>query len=146
MITPRSFFTAIACAVAFVGMVALAQAQDATKPNPTGTWMWTTPGRNGGPDRTNTVTLKYADGKLTGSLKLAARGRGAANPVEIANGKLSGNTISFVTTRTAGENTFTNTFKGTLTADTITGKMTVTGGTTERPPVDWVAKRQKPTM
>ncbi|MGA2176817.1 MAG: hypothetical protein ABSH38_17715 [Verrucomicrobiota bacterium] len=138
--TARFFFKAIACAMAFVGTVALAQAQD-TKLDPSGKWIWTTPGRNGGPDRTNTLTLKYSGGALTGSIKAPRRG-GESSSTDISDGKLAGDKISFKTTRDAGGNTLTDTYEGTLTADSIKGKITSTGGTRERPPRDWEAKRE----
>ncbi len=137
--TARNFFTTIAGAVAFVGMVALAQAQD-TKLDPTGSWTWTTPGRGGNPDRTNTLTLKYSGGALTGAIKAPSR-NGGTSSTDISDGKLAGDKISFKTTREAGGNTLTDSYEGTLSADSIKGKITTTGGTRERPPRDWNAKR-----
>jgi hypothetical protein len=138
--TAVTFFKAMTCAVALLGMAALAQAQDA-KVDPTGTWTWVNAGRNGGPGRTNTLTLKYASGALSGTLKAPGRG-GAATPMEIADGKLDGNKISFKVTREMGDNTLTITYDGTVTADTIKGKITTTGGSQTRPARDWEAKRE----
>jgi hypothetical protein len=119
-------------------------AQD-TKLDPTGTWTWTRPGRNGGPDVTNTLTLKYAGGTLSGAIKAPRRG-GEVASTDISDGKLAGDKISFKTTREAGGNTMTDSYEGTLTADTIKGKITSTGGTRERPPRDWEAKRKAASM
>lgn len=140
--TARSFFKAMICAVALVGTAALAQAQDSSALNPTGTWTWSTPGRNGGADRTNTLTLKYSGGSLTGSISAPGR-NGNANSTDISNGKLEGDQISFQTTRDRNGTTLTTTYKGTLTADAIKGKVAVTGGDQERPARNWEAKRSK---
>jgi len=137
MMTVRSFLKTIVGAVALVGMVALAQAQDKSL-DPTGTWAWTTPGRNGGPDRTYTLTLKYSAGALTGSLSVPGRG-GNPNKVNIANGKLDGSTISFEVSRERNGTTTTTIYKGTLTANSITGKVKVKDS--DRPERDWTAKR-----
>src|SRR6185437_14071035 len=78
-----------------------------TKVDPTGTYVWTQPGRNGGADRTNTLTLKLEGDKLTG--KVQSPGRGGAEPVttEIKDGKISGSDISFSVTREFNGNSFT---------------------------------------
>src|SRR5580700_4419361 len=76
------------------------QAQD-KKGDPSGTWAWTQPGRNGGPDRTNTLTLKLDGDKLTGSLSAPGRG-GAAMETKIADGKVDGDTVSFNIVMTRG--------------------------------------------
>lgn len=130
-------FTKLAvCALLFAG--AAVQADDA-KPDPTGTWIWTTPGRNGGPDRTNTLTLKVESAKLTG--KLSAPGRGGA-PVEttIADGTVKDDAISFAIVRERNGTSNTNKFSGKIAGDKITGKMEFTrdGETQSR---DWEAKR-----
>jgi hypothetical protein len=41
-----------------------------------------------------------------------------------------------------GDNTLTMTYEGTVTADTIKGKITTTGGAQTRPARDWEAKRE----
>ena len=51
-------------AALMTGTIIQAQAQD-KKADPTGTYIWTQAGRNGGPDRTNTLTLKLDGDKLT---------------------------------------------------------------------------------
>jgi hypothetical protein len=118
------------------------QAQDIAKVNPTGTYIWTTAGRNGGPDRTNTLTLKWEGDKLTG--KLAAPGRGAqAAPTEtdITDGKLAGADISFSVVRDFNGNTMTSKYSGKLADGTIKGKIDTdrNGQTQSR---DWEAKKQ----
>jgi hypothetical protein len=125
--SPRALTSLIktaACAALMVGMAAHAQV------NPTGTWTWTQPGRGGGPDRTNTLTLKFSDGKLTGEYTAPAGGRGgggggAPMPIAISDGKVDGSTISFNVVRELpnGGNSITNKYSGKLTADSIVGKI-----------------------
>jgi hypothetical protein len=112
------------------------QAQDAKKADPTGTWTWSTPGRDGGEARESTLKLKLDGDKLTGALS----GR-QGNETPITNAKLSGDEISFEVTREFQGNSFTQKFKGKISGDTITGKIARErdGQTNER---DWTAKRK----
>ena len=115
-------------------LAAVAQAAD-----PSGTWTWSTPGRNGGPDRVSTLTLKVADSSLTG--KLSAPGRdGQAVELPIADGKVDGDQINFDIVRQYNGNANTNIYTGTLTNDEIVGKIEFTrnGETQSR---KWEAKR-----
>jgi hypothetical protein len=127
-------------AVFALGLLAQVQAQD-TKTDPTGTWTWTVPGRNGGPERKNTLKLKLQDDKLTGLLVSPGR-QGTTNETKIADGKLKGDTISFTVTREFGGNTMTQKYNGKVTADSIKGKIEFerNGETQSR---DWEAKREK---
>lgn len=123
------WFTAAACLLA-----AVAQAAD-----PTGTWTWTTPGHNGGPDRTSTLTLSVQDSKLTG--KISAPGRdGQAVETAISEGKVDGDNISFDLVRQYNGNSSTNKYAGTITADEIAGTIEFNrnGETQTR---KWEAKR-----
>ena len=99
------------------------------------------PGRNGGPDRTNTLVLKLDGDKLTGTVASPGRG-GQATTTEISDGKITGADISFCVVRTFNDNTITNKFSGTLADGTIKGKMEFdrNGETQSR---DWEAKLQK---
>lgn len=137
MMTARSFLKAIAGAVALVGLVTFAQAEDKSS-DPSGTWTWTTPGRNGGPERTTTLTLKNVGGTITGSISSPGR-NGNANKTDISNVKLEGSTISFEVTRERNGQTMTTVYKGTLEGDKITGKTTVKDS--DRPGRNWAAKR-----
>lgn len=60
---------------------------------------------------------------------------------KIENGKLTGDEISFDVTREFQGNSFTAKYKGKVTADTITGKISTErdGQTRER---DWTAKKK----
>src|SRR6266545_3668939 len=84
-----------ACAILALGTVT--QAQD-KKADPSGTWTWSQPGRNGGPDRKSTLKLKLDGEKVTGTLSAPGRG-GQTSEVEISDGKLKGDEISFAVTR-----------------------------------------------
>jgi hypothetical protein len=95
---------------------------DDKKVDPSGTYTWTMPGRNGGPDRTNTLVLKVEGDKLTGKLSAPGRG-GAANETEIADGKAAGADVSFFVVRTYNGNTMTNKYSGTLADGVIKGKI-----------------------
>lgn len=104
-----------------------------------GTWTWTTPGRNGGEPRKMTLNLKAEGEKLTG--KLGAPNRdGEITETEIADGKIKGDEVSFAVTREFNGNKFTSKYNGKLSADAIKGKMEFerNGESQSR---DWEAKR-----
>src|SRR6266550_7419530 len=127
----------VTCTILALG--AVAQAQD-KKADPTGTWTWTTPGRNGGPDRKSTLKLKVEGDKVTGTLSAPGRG-GQSSDVEISEGKLKGDEISFAVTREVQGNKFTAKYNGKLSGDSIKGKIeTERNGQTQSR--DWEAKRE----
>src|SRR6185295_9843216 len=128
-----------ACATLVLGAVAQVQAED-KKADPTGNWMWTTPGRNGGADRTNTVKLKLEGEKVTGTITSPARG-GQTTDTAIEDGKLAGSEVSFKATREIGANKLTFKYSGKVSAEAIKGKVEFerTGAPQS---VDWEAKRQ----
>ncbi|MGA2544373.1 MAG: hypothetical protein ABSG78_22710 [Verrucomicrobiota bacterium] len=165
--TSKSLMKVLACTVVALGAVSLAQAQPKAV-DPSGTWTWTGGGRGGGGGGgggggarggggTNTLVLKYEAGKLTGTLQAPARGpRRGANAdattpapaptpppkVEIKDGKVDGDTVSFSVTSSRGGNDITTLYKGKVTADKITGTRTVG----DNDPVDWVATKQAPKV
>src|SRR3954471_511893 len=113
---------------------------DDKKADPAGTWTWTMPGRNGGADRTNTLTLKVADSKLTG--KISAPGRdGQASERDIADAKVEGEKVSFAVVREFNGNSMTNKYTGKIEGDKIVGKMTYRNRDGEEQSRDWEAKR-----
>jgi len=138
--TINKFATALAGAILVMGVLIPARAQD-KKVDPTGTYLWTVPGRNGGPDRTNTLVLKLDGDKLTGKLTAPGRG-GQTTATEISDGKITGADVSFCVVRTFNDNTVTNKYSGTLADGTIKGKMEFerNGEAQSR---DWEAKLQK---
>src|SRR5205807_602448 len=126
----------VTCAILALGSVA--QAQD-KKADPNGTWTWTSPGRNGGPDRKSTLKLKLDGDKLTGTLSAPGRG-GQNNDADIADGKLKGDDISFTVIREFNGNKITAKYNGKISGDSIKGKIEVErdGQSNSR---DWEAKR-----
>jgi len=134
-----SLIKVITCAILALGAVSQVQAQD-KKVDPTGTWTWTTPGRNGGPERKSTLKLKLEGDKLTGSVSAPGR-QGAQNDTAIENGKLNGDIVSFTVTREFNNNKVTQKYNGKITGDTIKGKIEFdrNGEAQSR---DWEAKRQ----
>ena len=128
----------IACAALALGSFAQTFAADAKGPN--GTWTWSTPGRDGGEARTSTLKLKAEGEKLTGKLSSPGRQGGQAREVDITDGKIKGDEISFTVTRETQNGKFSQKFVGKLAGDTIKGKIEVErdGNTNSR---DWEAKR-----
>jgi hypothetical protein len=122
------------CALFALGFVSQTQAAD-----PSGKWCWTMPGRNGGPDRKITLNLKTEGEKVTGKIGMPGRD-GQAREVEIKDGKLSGDELSFSVVREVNGNTMTSKYKGKVGADSIKGKMEFerNGEAQSR---DWEAKR-----
>ena len=128
-------------AVLLTGILTQAQAQD-KKVDPSGTYIWTQAGRNGGPDRTNTLVLKLEGDKLTGKLTSPGRGGAAPTPTDITEGKVTGSDVSFSVVRDMGGNSMTIKYSGKFANGAIKGKidMDMGGNPTSR---DWEAKLQK---
>lgn len=112
------------------------------KVDPTGTYIWTQQSRNGGADRTNTLTLKLDGDKLTGKVQSPVRGGGDPVTTEIKDGKVDGSTISFAVTREFNGNSFTIKYSGKLADGVIKGK-TETERNGEPQSRDWEAKKQE---
>jgi hypothetical protein len=119
------FFAAFVVA----GSVALAAVGDVT-----GTWKWTTD--RGGQTVETTLKLKQEGEKLTG--KISGRNN---TEIDIEEGKVKDDEVSFKVTRMFNNNTFVMTYKGKLEGDAIKGKISFEreGETVER---DWEAKRE----
>ncbi len=92
----------LACAMAFVALAA----------DPSGKWTYETQGRNG--PQTVTLTLSASGGSLTGSI---AGGRGGE--VNISDGKVDGDNISFNVVREFNGNSITTKYTGKLAGDTL---------------------------
>lgn len=127
------------CAVLAFGAFTQSQAVDA-KADPTGTWSWTRPGRNGGPDRKTTLKLKVESGKLKGALIQMRRDQEVKTDIE--KGVIKGNDISFAVTREFGGNSFTIKYFGKVTGDNIKGKYVFERNGESRD-IEWEAKREK---
>jgi len=125
----------LGCAAAILLLTASVQAAD-----PTGTWTWSTPGRNGGPERVSTLTLKADAATLTGKLSVPGRD---GSPVEtpIADGKIDGDNLSFNLVRSYNGNSGTNKYSGAVTADKITGKVESVNRDGQPQSRNWEAKR-----
>ena len=137
----KSLIKFLACAVLAASTLAQVHAADA-KVDPTGTYVWTQPGRNGGPDRTNTLSLKLDGEKLTGKVESPGRGGGDPISTEIKDAKINGSDISFSVTREFNGNSFTTKYSGKLADGAIKGKAESerNGETQSR---DWEAKKQE---
>ena len=126
-----------------VTLLALASLAVANAADVSGAWTWTTPGRNGGPDHTTTLTQKADGAALSG--KIANPGRdGKIVETPIADGKVDGDNITFAVVRQVKGNSVTNNYSGTLAADKITGKISFIrdGDLQSR---DWVAQHAPAT-
>ena len=84
-----------------------------------GKWTAETQGRRG--PQTQTLTLKAAGDKLSGSIDA---GRGGAT--EISDGTIMGSTVAFKVVREFNGNKVEQTYKGTLAGDDL--KLTMEGG------------------
>ena len=109
-----------------------AQAAD-KKNDPTGTWTWSAPGRDGN-TREVTLKLKLDGEKLTGTIS----GRQNDSPIEDA--KIAGDDISFKVVREFNGNKMVQQFAGKLSGDSIKGKVE-TERNGEKTSRDWEAKR-----
>jgi len=96
-----------------------------------GKWTTQVQGRNG--TRTETLMLKADGNTLTGSME---GGRGGA--IQISNGTIDGNNVSFSVVREFGGNQITQQYKGMLSNGEL--KLTMSGG--RRGPVDLTYKKE----
>ncbi len=118
-----------------------AQAQD-KKADPTGTWSWSQPGRNGGPERVTTLKLKLEGEKVTGTVSAPGRGGAQATETAIEDGKLKGDELTFAVSREFNGNKFTTKYSGKVSADAIKGKIeSPARGGGDPVSRDWEAKR-----
>ncbi|HTL54738.1 MAG TPA: hypothetical protein VL361_03630 [Candidatus Limnocylindrales bacterium] len=125
-----------------LGFLSQVQAQD-KKSDASGTWTWTVPGRNGGPDRKMTLKLKVEGDKVTGKIAAPARG-GETRETDIKDGQIKGDEISFKVVREVNGNEITSKYHGKISGDTIKGKVEVERNG-ENQSRDWEAKRGSET-
>ena len=121
----KRILSVIAGAAAALLLAVPAQAQDV---DITGKWESTRETQQG--TMTTTFTFERDGGKLTGTLG-SQRG-----DMEISDGTIEGNKISFKLVMTRGDRTIEMTYSGTVEGDTITGTMQTPRG--EQP---WTAQR-----
>jgi hypothetical protein len=111
----------------FLILAAPLQAQDAT-----GTWELSYETQRGA--RTLTVTLVQEETTVTGTATLqmmgppGGGGGGGTREVEISDGKMEGDQLSFTLNMGMGERTFSQSFVATVTGDTMEGTMTTPRG------------------
>ena len=143
----------------FVLTILLAVAFVAAAADVSGKWTYEQPGRGGGNPVTITITLKADGAKLTGTVLggfgFGGRGRGrggdtsgaaptpppAPAPVEISDGKVDGNTVTFTVKREGRNGTMTTSYKGTLDGDTLQLEITRPGRGGEPQTDKFTAKR-----
>src|SRR5262249_2831578 len=89
-----------------------------------GKWTRESQGKNG--PQTQTLTLKSAGAKLTGTMEGGA-GK-AGGPVEITDGSVNRNGVSFKVVREVGGNSVTQSYKGTVSATELKLMMETEGG------------------
>jgi hypothetical protein len=111
----------------FVVTIALAFAFAVMAADATGKWTYEQAGRNGGPARQVTITLKQDGTKLTGSVPGFGRG-GDAPPIEIQDGKVDGNNVSFTVKRTTPNGDMVTKYEGTINGDEMKLKTTMDMG------------------
>ena len=119
-----------------VGLVAFAA-------DVTGKWTYDQPGRNGGPARQMTITLKQDGSTLSGSVPGMGRGGQEAPPVEIKNGKVDGEKVSFDVVREFNGNTMTTKYEGTVSGDEM--KLKITRDTQNGPQTSEVTAKKSST-
>jgi hypothetical protein len=104
--------------------------------DPSGKWTYDMQGRNG---NTMTVNMELkADGeKLTGTVS------GRSGDTQISDGKVDGDTVSFVVVREFNGNQIKQNYKGKLDGDAIHFAMTMEGGMGSGKPREFDAHRAK---
>ena len=139
MLTRRNAFIGLFAAVLLMtGLAPTARAAD----DATGTWKWSTPGRNNGPARETTLKLKQDGEKLTGTIMMGGGGNNAPAETEIAEGKIKDGELSFKVTRKRQNNEITSNYTGKLAGDAIKGKVETNFNGTPRT-TEFEAKRAK---
>jgi len=138
----KSLLAFALCLVFATGSFAQEQAASA-KVDPTGTWRWERTGRNDNVSKM-TLKLKLEGDKVVGTLATkrpeGARQGGNNNPIEIKDGKLDGNKISFTIVRSFNDREFVSKYAGTIDGDSIKGTQTRNGNNGEQES-EWTAKR-----
>ena len=128
-------FALVGLVLVFVALAGLTQAADDAKPDPTGTWKWSTTFNN--QTRETTLKLKLEGDKLTGVIL----GRDNQE-TKIDDAAFKDDTVSFSATRERNGQKFTTKYEGKLDGDTIKGTAeSVRDGETRKR--EWEAKRDK---
>lgn len=127
-----------ACAALALGFVCHSLAADSKVD---GTWTWTMQGREGSTPRKMTLKLKTEGEKLTGKMIMPGRQGGDPREVDIQEGKVKGDEVSFNVVREFNGNKMVSKYTAKVAGDTLKGKMEFDrqGEKTSR---DWEAKRE----
>jgi hypothetical protein len=134
-----NFLKVIGCVALACCSLSVAKAAD--KVDPSGTWFWVQAGRSGGPDRTNTLTIKVDGDAVKGTVGTPGR-NGDVRKTEIADGKLTGDELTFKTTVERNGTTTTTTYTGKVSADSIEGTIKSQRGDNEGRSRKWKAMKQ----
>ncbi len=137
--TVSSFLKSTLCAMLALGAIVTSRAEEKAV-SATGSYTWTTPGREGGAERKYSLTLTQDGEKLTGKVKSPGRD-GAETETEIAEGTVKAGEVSFTVTREMNGNKRVSKYTGKLTADAITGKIASKDREGNDQSRDWTAKR-----
>lgn len=91
----------------------------------TGKWTYEQQGRNGA--QTITLDLKASGSTLTGTMLGPGRGGAAPMPMDISDGKVSGDTVTFSVKRSFNGNESVTKYEGTLSGADLKLKITAPG-------------------
>jgi hypothetical protein len=135
----------------FLTSILLVVALGAFAADVTGKWTFEQAGRQGGNPRTVTLNLKADGSKLTGTVSGGGMGRrgggggggAAAADMEIQNGKIDGNNVSFETKMEFNGNTRVTKYEGTLSGEEL--KLKVTRDTQNGPQTSEVTAKKSST-
>jgi hypothetical protein len=109
-----------------------------------GKWTYEQAGRQGGNPRTITLNLKSDGSNLTGTVSgMMGRGGGGGGDMQISNGKVDGNNVSFETKMEYNGNTRVTKYEGTLSGDDL--KLKVTRETQNGPTTTEVTAKRSTT-
>jgi hypothetical protein len=125
-------------AAAFMTLTPPLQAQDVT-----GEWTltYTMMGRQGGPGREVSMDITLAqDGTTVTGTALMAMGRpgapgGEPQEVEITEGSIEGDQLTFTITRGMGERTFSTVYTATVSGNEMEGNLAMAGGRGNMEPI-----------
>ncbi len=111
--------------------------------DPTGTWKWTQPGRQGGPGFEQSLKLELKAGELTGTLLGAQTPMGQIPDAAISDASFKDDAVAFSVTREFNGNKVTVKYTGKLEGDTIKGSTERPGRDGNVTKRDWAATRAK---
>jgi hypothetical protein len=131
------------CAACFLTVAAFAADAAPAAASPTGTWKWTSQGRNGGAGIEQTLKLELKDGALSGTMAGGEFNGNKIPDVAIGDASFKDGTVAFSVTREFNGNKRTSKYSGKLDGDTIKGSSERTGRDGNLQKSDWSATRAK---